>query len=145
MAQVVYQNLLSRNMLNVEVDSAGLHGLHIGNNADQRALAVLKENNLLTNHKSRLINKQDLLENDYILVAENYMIEYITKFGLKNGIEQIDLPKIYLYAHFNKNNSSQKLSDPYLGQLTNFRICFSDLTIYANDFCNYLKQKNVLT
>jgi len=100
----------------IEVDSAGTHAYHVGNQPDNRSMeAALARGVDISDLKARQLDDYDFEEFDYLLVADedNY---YLTREACP--IEQRD--KIQYILGFAKHSAVKEVPDPYYGQGNGF-------------------------
>ncbi|MFV0371484.1 MAG: low molecular weight protein-tyrosine-phosphatase [Azonexus sp.] len=95
----------------VEIDSAGTHGYHVGEAPDsrtQRAAAV--RNYDLSQLRARKVAYQDLDYFDLILAMDKNNFDNLQRMATPE-----QLPKIRLFMEYAKNFDDHEVPDPYYG------------------------------
>lgn len=111
MAEAVFQHLVNQAGLadKIHVDSAGTHQYHIGEEADERTLAVLAKHNIPYNGRARHLSKADIEAFDYIVVMDSQ--------NMSDAIRLLDNnPKVRLllsYANAQGVTKERFVDDPY--------------------------------
>ncbi len=112
-AEVVLRTFITNNRLgdNVEVDSAGTHGYHVGEAPDsrtQRAAAVRGYN--LSQVRARKVARQDLDYFDLILAMDKSNLDNLQRMASPEQRE-----KLKLFMDYSKNYDDDEVPDPYYG------------------------------
>lgn len=112
-AEGVLRNFIKINKLgaNIEVDSAGTHGYHVGEPPDtrtQRAASLRGYN--LSQLRARKVARQDLDYFDLILAMDKSNLDNLKRMAMP---EQID--KLGLFMDYSKNFDDDEVPDPYYG------------------------------
>jgi protein-tyrosine phosphatase len=82
MAEVVLRSTLEERGLDVEVDSAGTGGWHVGEPMDERALAMLAEHGYDgSSHRARRFDPAWFAERDLILVMDHENLRAVRKIA----------------------------------------------------------------
>ncbi len=111
MAEGVFQHMVNQAGLadKIHVDSAGTHSYHIGEEADDRTLAVLHKHNIPYDGRARHLSKNDAETFDYIVVMDNQnMGDALRLLG--------NSPKVRLflsYANEQGLTNERVVDDPY--------------------------------
>jgi protein-tyrosine phosphatase len=103
--------------LPIEVESSGTGGWHVGNNADHRAEAVLRENGYSFKHRAQQFDSTWFDRFDLILVMDN------DNFAKVSGMAAHDahLEKVKLLRDFDPNSvAGAEVPDPYYGGVEDF-------------------------
>lgn len=97
-----------------EVDSAGTAGYHIGKKPDHRALEVLDDNDIKTNHLGRKLSIEDLDVFDHIAVMDEANFEYVHNMYHKAKGTPPPPEKLFLIRDFDPEvRGIQEVPDPY--------------------------------
>jgi protein-tyrosine phosphatase len=112
-AQAVFRRLLEAEGIapRVEVDSAGTHGYHVGEQSDPRTRrAAASRGYDLAGHYARKIAWQDLQDFDLILAMDK---------ANRDNLRQIAAPeqqgRIQLLMDYSANFDDEEVPDPYYG------------------------------
>jgi len=100
----------------IEIDSAGTHAYHIGNQPDRRSqAAALRRGFDLSAQQARKIEKQDFEQYTYILAMDK------DNFANLSIICSADLVhKVTLFLEHGQNMSETEVPDPYYGGANGF-------------------------
>ncbi|OTF78313.1 low molecular weight phosphotyrosine protein phosphatase-like [Euroglyphus maynei] len=92
-AEAVFQGLIEKRNLKDKwfCDSAATASYHTGELPDHRALQVLKEHGLTTNHKARKLTKNDFTEFEWIFGMDESNISNIKRMAPPNSTAKIEL------------------------------------------------------
>ncbi|TWU54613.1 Low molecular weight protein-tyrosine-phosphatase YfkJ [Rubripirellula tenax] len=105
--------------VDVEVDSAGTHGYHVGDPADARMRAAAEARGYELNSRGRQVTVDDLAPNRFDLVlamdAENHTILQEMAGGIK--------PHIRMFSDYLSDTDwPQDVPDPYYGEAEGFKM-----------------------
>lgn len=117
-AEGIFRLSLERHGLagQVEVDSAGTHGYHIGHPPDQRAMQVAREHGIdLSGLRARQVGTADFSRFEYILALDEQNLEALHALRPPQFSGHLGL----LMA-FAEDPSSLSVPDPYYGGDTGF-------------------------
>ncbi len=112
-AKAVFANMLLGSDLHkvVEVDSAGTHGYHVGERADQRShQAALKRGVDMSDHRARQVVREDFAAFDYILVMDRKNHDHLMRECPPPHRE-----KIHYLLDFAPQLGVREVPDPYYG------------------------------
>lgn len=115
-AELVVADLLRREGLSalVQVDSAGIGDWHVGEHADPRALAVLKQYGYDgTAHRARQLDQQELASADLVVAMDSGNAGVLTAYARTES----DATKVRLLRSFDPAAPPDDLdvADPYYG------------------------------
>lgn len=103
--------------LPIEIESAGTGGWHVGNNADHRAEAVLRENGYSFAHKAQQFDVGWFDRFDLILVMDNDNFAHVSKMAKHDAHRA----KVRLLRDFDPNSEAgAEVPDPYYGGKEDF-------------------------
>lgn len=117
-AEGVFLALLKKHGLSehVEVDSAGTHGYHIGDQADSRSMAhALKRGIDLSPHRARQVAPQDFAHYDFILAMDGDNLARLHEHCPAEHRE-----KVKLFLEYAPQASESEVPDPYYGGVAGF-------------------------
>jgi len=113
-AEGVFRRLASKHsgLANLEIDSCGTIGYHVGEPPDARAqAAALKRGYDLSMIRARKLMQEDLMAFDWIIAMDHENIANIQRLDLDNKFNH----KIKLFLDFTQSNQGQAVPDPYYG------------------------------
>lgn len=114
---------------NIEVDSAGTNGLHVGELPDPRSIEIAELNNIdITDQRSRKFTTEDFDTFDAIYVMDSG--NYNTVMDLARNHK--DQYKVELIMNLVSPGMNQNVPDPYYGGTQGFHQVFEMLD-YATD------------
>lgn len=117
-----------------KVDSAGTGSWHIGNNPDERSIAIAKKNKLdISKQKGRQFSTSDFDEFDYIYVMDNSNYKDVVK--LSNNKSQAEKVQLILNELF--PNENVDVPDPYFGLQNGFDSVYKML----DEACDLIAKK----
>lgn len=124
MAEGIYHHLCRQYDIYHSIDSAGTHGYHIGEKADQRAINVMNNHQIDIRHlRARKLHPNDLHTFDLILVATDAHLRTVSQLARQVSCT-VTIEKM-LKTHPEKPDHD--LSDPYYGTLSDFEITYNEL------------------
>lgn len=121
-AHGVFRDLVRKEGLEdrIEIDSAGTHAYHVGNEPDQRAQATARARGLdLSDLRARQVAPEDFATYDYILAMdeENYAI-------LEQQCPAGQEHRLRLFLEFAPEQGVSEVPDPYYGGARGFEYVF---------------------
>ncbi|GAA5857570.1 hypothetical protein JCM8547_004275 [Rhodosporidiobolus lusitaniae] len=108
----------------VEVDSAGTAGYHVGERPDERSVAVCKQHGVPISSRCRQLSKNDFTKFDYIIGMDRSNMANIEKVKPKNSTA-----KIAIFGSF--NDGSRTVDDPYYGGDDGFERVYQQCVKYS--------------
>ena len=117
-AQGVFEKLVVEHDLGerIEIDSAGTHAYHIGEEPDPRAAEAASRRGIdLTTQRARRVSAADFDTFDYVLAMDssNYA-------DLSEICSEEHTPKLRLFLEFAAVSGMREVPDPYYGGSTGF-------------------------
>ena len=137
-AHAVFRQKLQQTALNVEVDSAGTAGYHVGAAPDKRSAAHgAKRGYDFSQLFARAVTEDDFEHFDYVLAmdAQNYQ-------DLMNKCPVEHQHKVQLFLHFANNYPNQnEVPDPYYGGEQGFEFVLDLVEDASDGLINHLLEK----
>ena len=96
--------------LDVEVDSAGTGGWHVGDDADPRALLALRRAGYDLEHRARQVDSQLLADTDLVLAMDAANLRDLQRMGVD----------AVLLRTFDPHADDPEVPDPYYGTPDDF-------------------------
>jgi len=104
----------------IEIDSAGTHSYHIGEQPDHRAQQTAISRGIdLSYIRSRQVKASDFSYYDYILAMDNHNYEL-----LEQACPQQYKSKLSLFLDYTPDYSTKEVPDPYYGGVNGFNEVF---------------------
>jgi len=141
LAHKVFEQVLERKgiLKNFELESAGTHGYHTGDNADPRMRATAARRGFPFSHLARVIQTGDLKYYDLILVMDQGHKRQI--MNLAKTPEEIK--KIRLYREFDpEGGPDAEVPDPYYGSQEDFDLVFDIVLRTSENLLEALDTQN---
>lgn len=124
---------------NIQVDSAGTNGLHVGELPDERSIEVAKLNGIdITNQRSRKFTVKDFDSFDFIYVMDSG--NYNTVMDLARNHK--DQYKVELIMNLVSPGMNQNVPDPYYGGQDGFHQVFKMLDLATDKIIEIYEQTN---
>lgn len=139
-AHGLFENLVAaQGMQNqIQVDSAGTHGYHIGEAPDGRAQeAALLRNIDLSSQRARQIEKNDFSHFQYVIAMDEANVN-----GLRRFADETDTQKIQLFMNFASRWDEHEVPDPYYGGDHGFERVLDMVEDAAEGLLAHIKQQH---
>ncbi len=121
-AHGVFRALVSEHGLDnrVEIDSAGTHAYHVGNQPDKRARETAMLRGIdLDDLTARAVDEADFIEYDYVLAMDMDNFHHLSDM-CPDGLED----KIHLFMDYASQTRMREVPDPYYGGPEGFETVF---------------------
>ena len=129
------EGILKSKTKNIEVDSAGTAGYHIGNNPDIRSIEIGKKNNIdISSQRARQFSSNDFSKFDKIYAMDND--NYSKIISLAKNQQEINKVELILNEIF--PNQFKSVPDPYYGGARGFENIYDLL----NKACEKIASKH---
>ncbi len=142
-AEGVFRQLINKHTLSnqFEIDSAGTHAYHIGEQPDYRSQQVAKERGIdLSTQRARKVIYGDFEDYDYLLVMDNH--NYTT---LINTCPIQYQNKISYFLDYAPELNCHEVPDPYYGGEHGFENVLTMIEAASKGFLNSLKTSGKLS
>lgn len=139
-AEGIFRNKVSENGLsdNVEIDSAGTAGYHIGEMADSRMIKHCEERGYdITPHRARQLSHIDLVEYDLILAMDRSNYSNILRLDRRNEFSE----KIKMMTDFGSSMMTTEVPDPYYDGPKEFHYVIDLLEDCSENLLKYVREK----
>lgn len=115
-AEAVLRRLAAQRGLELEIDSAGTHGYHVGESPDARTQRAAAERSYdLSSLVARKVAPEDLDYFDYVLAMDRSNLDALRKLCPANR-----LPKLKLFMSYARQFDDDEVPDPYYGLAHDF-------------------------
>jgi len=129
------EGILKSKTKNIEVDSAGTAGYHIGKNPDIRSIEIGKKNNIdISSQRARQFSSNDFSKFDKIYAMDND--NYSKIISLAKNQQEINKVELILNEIF--PNQFKSVPDPYYGGASGFENIYDLL----NKACEKIASKH---
>lgn len=137
-ADGIFRKLIADAGLNdqVQVDSAGTAGWHIGRAPDARTVAAAKNRGYdLSELRARQVSKMDFFEYDYILAMDN------ANLGDLNSLKPANYTgHLGLFLAFSEQDQYREVPDPYHGGSEGFELVLDLVEDAAQGLLNDIRK-----
>ncbi|MCE2926414.1 MAG: low molecular weight phosphotyrosine protein phosphatase [Rickettsiales bacterium] len=114
-AEGIARHLIHKNGLNIDVQSAGTHGYHIGEPPDRRSIITAKKYGVdIASQRARLISPSDFHDSDLLLAMDGGHLRLLHQLNPVQSRAEIALFMDYA------GMGMQGVPDPYYGNLQGF-------------------------
>ena len=139
-AEGIFRSKVLENGLgdNIEMDSAGTAGYHIGEMADSRMIKHCKERGYdITPHRARQLSQKDLVEYDLILAMDKSNYSNILRLDKNSEFGG----KIKMMTDFVSSMRASEVPDPYYDGPKEFHFVIDLLEDGSNNLLKYVSER----
>ncbi|XP_055618272.1 low molecular weight phosphotyrosine protein phosphatase 1-like [Toxorhynchites rutilus septentrionalis] len=130
MAEAVMKDMLAKENLDWEVDSAAIASWNVGYPPEPRCLEVLHENGLDSDHIGRQIGSEDFERFDVVFGMDEGNVKDLLELAPKNCRARIEL-----LGNYRRKELDKIIFDPYFERGTHgFRRCYDQIVICCRNF-----------
>ncbi|PPQ67041.1 hypothetical protein CVT26_009938 [Gymnopilus dilepis] len=133
MGEAVLKDVAQKRGLDIEVDSAGTAGYHVGEEPDERTVAVCKKHNVPIDSTARQVKTSDFLQFTHILAADENNLRHLNSMKPSNATAEVRLWGSYL--------DNKPIPDPYYGGMSGFEKVFQQCVFLSNAFLDQVTGK----
>lgn len=126
MGEAVLADTATKRGLNIEVDSAGTAGYHIGEEPDERTVEVCKKHRVPILCVARQVRTSDFTQFTHILASDKNNLRDLERIKPSNATAEVRLWGSYL--------DDKPIPDPYYGGTDGFENVFQQVTRLSNAF-----------
>ncbi|PIL31559.1 hypothetical protein GSI_06261 [Ganoderma sinense ZZ0214-1] len=126
MGEAVLKHVAKERGLDVTVDSAGTSGYHIGEDPDDRTVAVCKKHNVPIKHAGRQVQQSDFKRFTHILASDESNLRNLERVKPHDATAEIRLWGSYL--------DNKPIPDPYYGGASGFDKVYDQCVRLSNAF-----------
>lgn len=120
----------------VFVDSAGTAAYHVGEQPDERSIAIARVNGIdISNQSARKFTKEDFHDFDHIFVMDQSNLENV----LNQADSEEEKNKVQLILSL-ADGASNEVPDPYYGGEEGFELVYNLL----DDACDYMVKHTLI-
>ncbi|XP_053667034.1 low molecular weight phosphotyrosine protein phosphatase 1-like [Anopheles marshallii] len=131
MAESVMKSVAARyNLTDWYVDSAALREWNVGRRPEERALTVLAEHELTSDHVTRLVCSDDFRQFDYVFGMDESNVADLLHLAPVDG-----RAKIELLGNYRGRELDRIIIDPYFEHgIHGFRRCYEQIVLCCENF-----------
>jgi protein-tyrosine phosphatase len=147
MAGAIFKKLVRERGLTgqIQTESAGIKGWHVGKSPDRRTLEALGEHDIETTHVGQKLSVEDLTTFNHIAVMDEANFEAVYNFYYENMHATPGVRKIFLIRDFDPDvRGVQELPDPYYEDKKVFREVYDILHKSCSKLIDYLIEEHNL-
>ncbi|EJD55418.1 phosphotyrosine protein phosphatase [Auricularia subglabra TFB-10046 SS5] len=133
LAEAVLAHIAKERGVDVEVDSCGTAGYHIGEEPDERTVATCKKHGVRVDHLARQIDRSDFKAFDYILASDQSNLTNLERIKPKDGKAVVRL--------FGSYEDGKEIRDPYYGGIRGFEQCYEQCVRYSHALLDEIEGK----
>ncbi|KAF9455078.1 LMWPc-domain-containing protein [Macrolepiota fuliginosa MF-IS2] len=133
MGEAVLADIAKKRGLNITVDSAGTAGYHVGEEPDERTVAVCKKHKVPINSTARQVKTSDFTQFTHILASDKNNLRDLERIKPANATAEVRLWGSYL--------DNEPVPDPYYGGTDGFEKVFQQVTNFSNAFLDTVLEK----
>ncbi|MCJ1471412.1 hypothetical protein MMC13_000051 [Lambiella insularis] len=118
------------------VDSAGTSGYNIGNDPDERTMAVLEENGIVDySHEARKIKISDFTCFDYIVAMDQSNLRDLRALRQRAApkVTGGKLARVVLFGDYG-NRKGEEVIDPWYGDRHGFEVAYEQMIRFSHGF-----------
>ena len=124
----------------VEIDSAGTHAYHVGEQPDGRAQkAALNRGFDLSHQRARRVNSNDFEEFDYVIAMDKDNEDSLLSI-CPTGLDD----RVHLFLNFASNTNTTEVPDPYYGGGNGFNVVLDLVEDAADGLIAHLQKNHPL-
>jgi len=134
MGEAVLKDVARKRGLDILVDSCGTAGYHVGEEPDERTVAVCKKHDVPIDSQARQIATSDFTRFTHILAADENNLRNLENIKPSNATAEVRLWGSYL--------DGKPIPDPYYGGMNGFEKVFQQCVLLSNAFLDEVLEKN---
>ncbi|KAH7104117.1 putative LTP1-protein-tyrosine-phosphatase [Auriculariales sp. MPI-PUGE-AT-0066] len=124
MVEAVLAHTANERGIDIEVDSAGTAGYHIGEEPDERTVATCKKHGVPIDSTARQVKREDFTTFDYILASDKNNLSNLESMKPRGSTAVVRL--------FGSWDDNKEIADPYYGGMNGFERCYQQCVRYSN-------------
>ncbi|THV05988.1 phosphotyrosine protein phosphatase [Dendrothele bispora CBS 962.96] len=134
MGEAILRDVAKKRGIEIEVDSCGTAGYHVGEEPDERTVATCKKHGIPIDHSARQISSSDFTEFTHILAADENNLRNLNGVKPKNATAEVKLFGSYL--------DNKPIADPYYGGINGFERVYEQCVRLSNAFLDKVVGKS---
>jgi len=126
MGEAVLKHIAKERGIDIEVDSCGTAGYHVGEEPDERTVEVCKKHGVPIDSLARQVKTSDFVHFTHILAADENNLRNLKSMKPSNGTAEVRLWGSYL--------DNKPIPDPYYGGKAGFEKVYQQCVQLSNAF-----------
>lgn len=126
MGEAVLKHVAKERGIDIHVESAGTAGYHVGEEPDDRTVAVCKKHGVPINHEARQVSAEDFKKFTHILASDEANLRALERMKPKDATAEVRLWGSYA--------DNKAIADPYYGGMNGFEQVYKQCVEYSNAF-----------
>jgi len=137
MGEAVLKDIARKRGLNIVVDSCGTAGYHVGEEPDERTVAVCQKHDVHIDSLARQVATSDFVQFTHILAADENNLRHLNSIKPANATAEVRLWGSYL--------DNKPIPDPYYGGVAGFEKVFQQCVLLSNAFLDEVLGKKEIS
>ncbi|CAA7258620.1 unnamed protein product [Cyclocybe aegerita] len=134
MGEAVLKDVAKKRGIDITVDSCGTAGYHVGEEPDERTVAVCKKHGVTINSLARQVSTSDFIRFTHVLAADESNLRNLTRIKPSNTTAEVRLWGSYL--------DNKPIPDPYYGGIDGFEKVYQQCVRLSNAFLDNVTGKS---
>ncbi|VDC01887.1 unnamed protein product [Peniophora sp. CBMAI 1063] len=130
MGEAVLRHVAKERGVQIEVDSCGTAGYHIGEEPDERTVSTCRKYNVPIEHEARQVHRQDFYRFTHLLASDENNLRNLNSIRPKDATAEVKLWGSYL--------DGKPIADPYYGGINGFEKVYDQCTKLSHAFLDSL-------
>jgi len=126
MGEAVLKDIAKKRGIDIEVDSCGTGGYHVGEEPDERTVGVCQKHNIPIDSVARQVSTSDFIRFTHILASDENNLQYLQRIRPANATAEVRLWGSYL--------DNKAIPDPYYGGKGGFEKVYEQCVRLSNAF-----------
>ena len=137
LAEAAFRQEVARRGLEVEIDSAGTGGWHVGHPPDRRAQAVALRNGVdIAGYRGRQVTPEDFRRFTHIVALDRANLADLKALAPSDGTAEL-----LLLLDAVEGRKGKSVTDPYYGDDAGFDVTWSDAVAGARGLADLIEEK----
>ncbi|KAF9566171.1 phosphotyrosine protein phosphatase [Agrocybe pediades] len=137
MGEAVLKDIAQKRGIEIVVDSAGTAGYHVGEEPDERTVAVCKKHNVPIDSHARQVSTSDFVRFTHILASDESNLRNLERIKPSNATAEVHLWGSYL--------DNKPIPDPYYGGINGFEKVYEQCVRLSNAFLDEVTRTSTQT
>jgi len=126
MGEAVLKHVAKERGIDILIESAGTAGYHVGEEPDERTIAVCKKHGVPINHEARQVSAEDFRKFTHILASDEANLRALERMKPSDATAEVRLWGSYV--------DNKPIADPYYGGMDGFEQVYKQCVQYSNAF-----------
>lgn len=126
MGEAVLKDIAQKRGIDIEVDSCGTGGYHVGEEPDERTVEVCRKHHVAINSLARQVSTSDFIQFTHILASDESNLRHLNRMKPANATAEVRLWGSYL--------DNKPIPDPYYGGKDGFEKVYEQCVRLSDAF-----------